>query len=255
MDKSRTPFARLRAVFASYNRSTNKSPRTVSWYDQRLELFERHLGPGATLADVSVENVRSFVAELQSRTERHANNRFVLIKDGNLSSSYIQGFVRALRAFSSWLYEDGYTDSNILKPVRPPKIQSKVTPVLSDEEIARLLAGFDRSNPYGERDYCIVFTLLDCGLRASELCNLTLSDAKVEQGFLKVLGKGDKERLVPIGRICGDALLRWRDRARPQFDRDNHPFFFLGSSGRQLTVNAELKQLTSAFDRARHLRS
>jgi len=107
MDKRRTPFPQLRAAFGSYNRSTNKSPRTVAWYDQRLELFERHLGSGATLGDVTVEAVRGFVAELQGRTRRYENNPFVENKNGVLSSSYIQGFVRALRAFSSWLYEDG----------------------------------------------------------------------------------------------------------------------------------------------------
>lgn len=238
MDKRRTPFPQLRAAFGSYNRTTNKSLRTVAWYDQRLELFERHLGGNATLSDVTVESVRAFIADLQGRTRRHENNPFVLRKDGPLSSSYIQGFVRALRAFSSWLYEDGYTDTNTLKVVRPPKIQQKVAAVLSDEEVTRLLSHFDRSSAYGERDYCIVLTLLDCGLRASELCNLKVPDAHLEQGFLKVLGKGNKERLVPIGMTCADVLLRWRDRTRPIFDTAEAPFLFLGGAGVQLTVNA-----------------
>lgn len=238
MDKSRTPFPQLRVAFASYNRTTNKSPRTVAWYDKRLELFGRHLGGAANLGDVTVENVRAFIADLQSRTRRHENNPFVEKKEGVLSSSYIQGFARALRAFSSWLCEDGYTDTNRLKVLRPPKIQQKVVGVLRDEEVTRLLAQFDRTSPYGERDYCIVLTLLDCGLRASELCNLTVPDAHLEQGFLKVLGKGNKERLVPIGMTCADALLRWRDRTRPLFDTNDLPFLFLGSAGTQLTVNA-----------------
>lgn len=58
MDKSRTPFPQLRVAFGSYNRTTNKSLRTVTWYDRRLELFERHIGSGATLTDVTFENVR-----------------------------------------------------------------------------------------------------------------------------------------------------------------------------------------------------
>ena len=238
MDKSRTPFPQLRAAFGSYNRTTNKSLRTVAWYEQKLEIFERHLGVGADLSDVTVENVRAFIADLQGRTRRYENNPFVGKKDGPLSSSYIQGFVRALRAFSSWLYEDGYTDTNTLKTIRPPKIQQKIVPVLRDEEVTRLLGQFERLSPYGERGYCIVLTLLDCGLRASELCNLTVADAHLEQGFLKVLGKGDKERHVPIGQTCGDALLRWRERSRPQFDTNDAPFLFLSSTGNQITVNA-----------------
>lgn len=250
MNRRSMPFAALRVAFASYNRTTNKSPQTVVWYDKRLGLFERYLGLNANLDDVTVENVRSFVAELQGRTTRHENNQFVLDKEGGLSSSYIQGFVRALRAFSSWLYEDGYTDANVLKVVRPPKIQHKVVAVLTDEDIRRLLATFDRSSPYGERDYAIVLTLLDCGLRASELCNLKLSDAHLEQGFVKVLGKGDKERLVPIGRTTADALLHWRDRVRAEFETGDAQFLFLGASGGQITVNAIEQMIRRAGIRA-----
>ncbi|MCC6236787.1 MAG: tyrosine-type recombinase/integrase [Dehalococcoidia bacterium] len=234
---STLPFPQLRAAFASYNRTTNKSPRTVSWYDQRLELFERHIGSGATLADVTVERARDFIAALQARDRRYENNPHVRAKEGPLSSSYVQGFVRALRAFSSWLYEDGYTATNRLKPVRPPKVQQKVKAVLDDAEIGRLLGQFDRQHPYGMRNYCIMLTLLDTGLRASELCGLVVDDAHLEQGFLKVLGKGDKERLVPIGVACADALTRWRDRTRPLFDTSDEPYLFLSSTGAALTVN------------------
>jgi site-specific recombinase XerD len=232
MDKSSTPLRQLRASFALYNRTTNKSPRTVAWYDRRLDLFERYLGPTAKLTDVSMDRVRAFIADLQGRTRRHENNPFVTNKDGALSSSYIQGFARALRAFSSCLYEDGYLDTNVLKALRPPKIQQKVLVVLRDEEIVRLLAQFNRIDPYGERDHAIVFTLLDCGLRVSELCGLTLADAHLDEGFLKVIGKGNKEGLVPLGQACADALLRWRERARSQFDTNASPYFFLDACTR-----------------------
>jgi len=98
MDKSRTPFNRLREAFKVYNQTTGKSPQTVKWYEFRLELFERWLGDDATLIDVTVANVRGYIAELQNRTQRWENNPFVVNKDGQLSSSYIQGFARALRA-------------------------------------------------------------------------------------------------------------------------------------------------------------
>lgn len=98
MDKSKTPFSQLRAASKVYNQTTGKSAQTVKWYEFRLELFERWLGADATLADVTVANVRGYIAELQNRTQRWGNNRFVVNKDGPLSSSYIQGFARALRA-------------------------------------------------------------------------------------------------------------------------------------------------------------
>ena len=97
MDKSNVAFPQLRAAFALYNRTTNKSPRTVSWYDERLRGFERFVGTDASLADATVDRYRAFIAHLQDRTHRHDQNRYVPTQEGPLSSSYIQGFARALR--------------------------------------------------------------------------------------------------------------------------------------------------------------
>jgi len=238
MDKSKTPFSQLRAAFKVYNQTTGKSPQTVKWYEFRLELFERWLGTDASLADVTVANVRGYIAELQNRTRRWENNRFVVNKDGALSSSYIQGFARALRAFASWLHEDGYTETNILKNLKPPRIQQKVTETLTDEEVSKLVGVLDRDEAFGARNFAIVWTMLDCGLRASEVCDLTTENAHVSQRYLKVLGKGNKERLVPIGQACQEALIRWQDRFRPHLDANGNPRLFLNASGERLTVDA-----------------
>jgi site-specific recombinase XerD len=148
MDKSTTPFRKLRAAFVVYNQTTGKSPHTVHWYEFRLELFERWLGP----ADVTIPNVRAYIADLQGRTQIHVNNRMVRNKEGALSSSYISGFARALRAFASWLHADGYTSDNLLRTLKPPKIQQKVVEALSDEEVTRLIAIVDRDDAIGARD-------------------------------------------------------------------------------------------------------
>jgi integrase/recombinase XerC/integrase/recombinase XerD len=238
MKKDSIPFKKLREQFVVYNKTTGKSPNTVWWYEQKLGLYERWVGPNACLADVTIPNVRSFIVELQERTTKNLNNKHWKVKEGTLSTSYIQSFARALRAFSTWLHEDGYTDANILKPLKPPKIQEKVKEVLTDVEVQRLVAVFDQDEPFGARGYAAIWTFLDCGLRAAELCNLKTEDAHLEQGYLKVLGKGNKERLVPIGQSCQDALLRWRDRFRPQFEVTESPYLFLNSNGHPLTVNA-----------------
>ncbi|MEX2225930.1 MAG: tyrosine-type recombinase/integrase [Dehalococcoidia bacterium] len=250
MNKNNTPFSKLREQFAVYNKTTGKSPATVSWYEQKLELFERWLGPDACLADVTIPNVRAYIAELQERTTRWDNNPKVLDKQGGLSSSYIHSFARGLRAFATWLHEDGFTDTNVLKALKPPKFQQKVTEPLSDEEVKRLVAVFDRDEPFGARGYAMVWTLLDCGLRASELCDLKTEDAHLDAGYLKVLGKGNKERLVPIGQSCQDALLRWRDRFREQFANGESPHLFLDSNGQRLTVNALTHMVLRAGQRA-----
>jgi integrase/recombinase XerC/integrase/recombinase XerD len=240
MKKDAIPFAKLREQFAVYNKTTGKSPATVNWYEQKLELFERWLGPDACLADVSIPTVREYVADLQDRTTRHVNSPFYKTHEGKLSSTYIHGIVRGLRAFASWLHEDGFTETNVLRPLKPPKFQQKVTEVLTDEEVHRLVAVFDRSEPYGARAFAMIWTLLDCGLRAAELCSLKTEDAHLDQGYLKVLGKGNKERLVPIGQACQATLLVWRDRFRPQFELESAetPTLFLNSNGEPMSVNS-----------------
>lgn len=251
MNKDKTAFSKLREQFAVYNKTTGKSPSTVWWYEQKLGLFERWLGPDACLADVTIPNVRAYIAELQDRTTRWDNNPNIKNKEGSLSSSYVQSFARALRAFSTWLNEDGFTDTNVLKTLKPPKIQQKVTEPLTDDEVKRLVAVFDKDEPFGARGFAMVWTLLDCGLRAAELCELKMANAHLEQGYLKVLGKGNKERLVPIGQSCQEALLRWRDRFRPLFDVAESPHFFLNSNGHPMTVNALQEVVNRAGVRAR----
>jgi integrase/recombinase XerC/integrase/recombinase XerD len=246
MKKDTTPLAKLRAEFLVYNKTTGKSPATVNWYEQILRPFEHWLGSEASLGDITIAGVRGYIAHLQDRTTHHINNRFYKSHEGKLSSTYIHGIVRGLRAFASWLHEEGYTENNVLRPLKPPKFQEKVTEVLTDDEVRRLVAVFDKDDPFGARSFALIWTMLDCGLRAAEVCNLTVENACLEQGYLKVLGKGNKERLVPIGHACQEALTRWRDRFREQFVFQEEQILnlFVSSSGRSMTVNA-LQQLVN----------
>ncbi len=238
MSKDEILLADLAASFRLFNKTTGKSPRTVEWYETRLEFYRRFIGPEARLRDLTIERVRGYIVHLQERTERHVNNPFMHPKDGPLSSAYIHGCVRALRAFASWLFADGYTETNRLQPLKPPKMQAKVIPVLSDDEMRRLLGMFNSEDPFGVRNLAIIWAFLDCGLRASELCDLQVADAHLGEGFLKVLGKGNKERLVPFGAGAQAALMRWRDEARPLFEPREGEYLFLNATGMRLGLHA-----------------
>lgn len=238
MDKTAIPLAQLRRAFEVYNQTTGKSPSTFRWYSDKLVLFERFLGEGCQLSDFGLDSAREFIAHLQDRRIRHERNPFVRNKQGPLSTSYIQGFARALRAFSTWLHAEGYTDYNVLKSLKPPRIQRKVIEVLNENEIALILSHFDQDDAFGARNYAIIWTMLDCGLRASELCGLCVDDAHIDQGYLKVSGKGNKERLVPIGGRTQTILVRWRDFFRPQFLVGGSSYLFLGATGHPLTPSS-----------------
>ena len=100
-----------------------------------------------------------------------------------------------------------------------------------------------------------MFTMLETGLRATELCELTLANAHTDQGFLKVLGKGNEERLVPIGRNCQDALEVWKGRNRPQFDPEaKEPEVFLNANGKRMTLRS-LEEMISRGQAGRHIPS
>lgn len=107
--------------------------------------------------------------------------------------------ISGLRGFFNYLVFSEYRTTNPLELIESPKIGRKLPDTLSEEEIDMLIKNIDLSSPQGERNRAILETLYACGLRVSELISLKLSDLFFEEGFIKVIGKGDKERFVPIG--------------------------------------------------------
>jgi site-specific recombinase XerD len=238
MHKDDLPLEHFVDAYQLFNRAVGKSAATLRWYESRLGHFCGFLGESPTLGDLTTDAARMYIVHLQGRTDRHAGSPFVEEPKGKLSTAYIHGCVRAMRAFASWLEAEGHTETHRLKAVKPPKIQQKVIPVLNDEEVQKLLGRFNREDPVGARNYAMVLTLLDCGLRASELSGLRLADAYLKEGYLKVLGKGNKERLVPLGTAAQKALLAWRDFHRPQFEPGDCESLFLTVGGYGLTTQA-----------------
>ncbi|OAB78168.1 site-specific tyrosine recombinase XerD [Cochleicola gelatinilyticus] len=107
--------------------------------------------------------------------------------------------ISGLRGFFNYLVFSEYRTTNPLELIESPKIGRKLPDTLSEEEIDMLIKNIDLSSSQGERNRAILETLYACGLRVSELISLKTSDLFFEEGFIKVTGKGDKERFVPIG--------------------------------------------------------
>ena len=110
--------------------------------------------------------------------------------------------VSSIKAFFQFLRYSGELESNPSTLLESPKIGRKLPVVLSVNEIDRIVAAIDLSKPEGHRNKAIIETLYGCGLRVSELVSLKISDIFATEGFIKVKGKGSKERLVPIGRTA-----------------------------------------------------
>ncbi len=109
--------------------------------------------------------------------------------------------ISGLKGFFNYLVLEDYREDNPMDLIESPKIGRKLPDTLSTEEINQLIAAIDLSKPEGERNRAILETLYGCGLRVSELTHLRLSDLFFDEGFIKITGKGDKQRFVPISNI------------------------------------------------------
>ncbi|MCB4797392.1 site-specific tyrosine recombinase XerD [Neotamlana laminarinivorans] len=162
-------------------------------------------------------------------------------------------FISGLRSFFSYLVFEDYRETNPVDLIESPKIGRKLPDTLSEEEIDNLIKAIDLSKPEGERNRAMLETLYGCGLRVSELINLKLSDLFFEEGFIKVTGKGDKQRFVPIVNATQKYIniyikhIRNHQKVQSGFEDT----LFLNRRGKQLTramVFTIIKNLAKAID-------
>lgn len=221
MDKKSTPVGVAFDVFQLFNKSEMKSDDTLRWYNYAIpRMFEAEAGVSVeTLTgEIVEEQLHRYIASLQDARSRGKS----------LASSTINGNVRCVRAFFSWLFRNEYTELQLLKNFSPPRVLSKTIDVLSDDEITILL---EAASKY-RRDIAIISLLLDSGLRASELTGSMIEDLDIESMTLKVLGKGRRERVVSFGRSTARYLTSYMLHERPN---DCHSArIFVSASGRDL---------------------
>ncbi|TNE79154.1 MAG: site-specific tyrosine recombinase XerD [Bacteroidetes bacterium] len=121
------------------------------------------------------------------------------ISDLGLAASTQARIISGIRGFFSYLLIEDRIDTDPTELLESPKLGRKLPDTLSFEEIERLIGAIDRSKPSGERDKAMLEVLYSCGLRVTELTELRISNIYFKEGFVRVIGKGNKERLVPIG--------------------------------------------------------
>ena len=141
-----------------------------------------------------------------------------------------------LRSFYKYLLLDGYIEADPTELLVSPHVRNHLPDVLSTEEVDLLEASIDLSKPEGQRNKAIIEVLFSCGLRVSELVNLKLSDLFIEEKYVRVMGKGSKERLVPISTKAIKELQYWfRDRNLMSIQPGEQDYVFLNRRGTHLT--------------------
>lgn len=181
--------------FLTEQQIRGNSKATVLHYSRCLGFFAAYNG-------ISERSVGSL-------TLLDCKNYLLHLKTKDVTTTTVQTYIRALRAFLSWCYAEGYIDTDIPQKLKLPKAQRKTIDILTDEEVRRLFACLSGRDFYSVRNYCIVALMLDSGLRLNEVVTLQKSKIHIAEGYIIVNGKGNKERFVPLGLNSKKALLRY----------------------------------------------
>lgn len=153
----------------------------------------------------------------------------------------------ALKSFFKWLMMEGMIEENPCDMTDAPKLGTYLPDVLSVEEVEAVMEAIDTSTHLGLRDRAIIETLYGCGLRVSEAVGLRISNLYLDEGFIKVQGKGSKERLVPIGDMAADAIMAYLEvRENFPYDRNNDDVLFLNRYGKSLSRVSMFKNVKTA---------
>ena len=186
---------------------------------------------------ITAEIVQQFVYEIAKQVNARSQSRII----------------SGLRSFFNYLVFEDYIKTNPLELIEAPKIGRKLPDTLSEKDINALISAIDLSKPQGERNRAILETLYSCGLRVSELVGLKISDLFFDEGFIKITGKGDKQRFVPIVPETQKIINIYKNQVRVHtpIKEEFQDIIFLNRRGKQLTramIFTIIKQLAVKID-------
>jgi integrase/recombinase XerD len=208
-------------IFLKLEKSMSKN--TIASYGYDLQKWIEWITEGnATIADVDAEKIRAFIA--------------VCNKEGIAAASQAR-MLSALRSFFDFMVLENIRTNNPMEFIESPKMGRYLPDVLSQAEVFSIIEGVDLSGTMGHRDRAILEVLYSCGLRVGELLDLKISNCFFSEGYIRIKGKGNKERLVPIGKTA----IKWvehyqlKDRNFLHPSEKNRDVLFLNTKGTPLS--------------------
>lgn len=200
------------------------SRNTVASYCSDMEMFLSAVP--VEVKDVSPSDIEDY---LQGRT--------------GISKRSQARILSSLRSFFSWLVIEGVIADNPCDKVDSPKLGRFLPDVLSVEEVSAIMDSVDVSTWQGKRDRAILEVLYGCGLRVSEAVELKISCLYFDEGFIRIIGKGNKERLVPAGEMAADAVNEYLEHRPSPYDAKSDDLVFLNRFGRSLSRQSMFKMI------------
>lgn len=189
------------------------SQNTVASYCSDVDKFLKYYK--GNVADVSYVDIEEYIASRDKISERS-----------------LARILSSLRSFFDWLILEGMIKENPCDKVDTPKLGRYLPEVLSEQEIASIIDSVDTTTWQGLRNKAILEVLYGCGLRVSEVSSLRISNIFFKEGFIRIIGKGNKERLIPIGEMAIEAIRAYMEARPESFNED---LLFLNRFGRQLS--------------------
>lgn len=193
-------------IFLAEQEARNNSSKTIAVYKQRLGYFSKFI-PYIDISELQYSDVQRYIVWLKGKV-KNSNHPYAVVRNEQLSDTTIQSYIRDVRSFVNFCIERKYITNDSFDYFRLPKAKKTIIEILDDETIKNLFKFCDKNNnkKIALRNKIIISLMVDCGLRVNEVVTLKISDIKIKENILKVLGKGNKERYVPFGDFTAKLL-------------------------------------------------
>ena len=201
----------------------NVSTHTMDAYKRDINQYLMYLGDLdiKKLSDVKSTHIRDYIR---------------ILSDGGMAPASISRIISSIRTYYRFLSSENILDENPVLLINNPKLPKKLPDVLSEKEISLIINAIQESSQFYQRDKAIIELLYSCGIRVTELCNLEMSNLFIDEDLIRVMGKGNKERLLPLGIRSKKYLDDYIKHSRnSHIKKSGSSFVFVSRNGNQLT--------------------
>ena len=201
----------------------NVSTHTMDAYKRDINQYLMYLGDLdiKTLSEVKSKHIRDYIR---------------VLSDGGMAPASISRIISSIRTYYRFLSSENILDENPVLLINNPKLPKKLPDVLSEKEISLIINAIQESSQFYQRDKAIIELLYSCGIRVTELCNLEMSNLFIHEDLITVMGKGNKERLLPLGVRSKKYLDDYIKHSRnSHIKKSGSSFVFVSRNGNQLT--------------------
>ncbi len=221
--------------------TVRKSPKTISGYLENLRRYfiflEAH-GLMKSVHKLDKRDLGEYLRYLQNSVRWPNNPHISEDHRGRLSPFTVRAYVRDIKTFWSWLYKEGYIDNNPLAAFSLPAVPENLVRTVTPEQFLILHSSIDRSTLEGSKYYCMLLIPYDNGVRVSELVTIRVTNINFQDKTIKVMGKGQIERLVPITVYTRRQIMKYIDGVRSNSCPENCPYLFADLDGEPISINS-----------------